>query len=437
MRILFLNQFFHPDTAATSQYLTDLTRSLSPADSIAVICGASNYSAPLQNRSPSGAGIAPHIEIIRIKNRHFGKRIRQRIASYATFLLGAFTQALRLRNIDTVVTLTTPPFIPLVGTLLKSLRGARHVIWEMDVYPDIATGIGFLSPFTFFIRITSHLSRFIHRRADSIIVLGECMRQRLLSQGVPAHKIHIAENWADGSEIEPLPFPDDDTLTILYSGNFGRAHDFDTIRDAIQGLRKDPRFQFVFAGGGRSRALLEEFCSGNSLTNVAFDPYCSRDQLETSLARGHIGLVTQHPGSLGCVVPSKTYGIMAAGRPVLYIGPSAATPAHIIERFDCGWHIEPGDTAGLIGLLYRLSYNREEIERCGARARAAFEANFDRHIGVERVARIIGASGGLQVDLALQLDEVRLLPKAMSVSQSASGSASPGSNPGVSGASTR
>ena len=396
MRILFLNQFFHPDTAATSQYLTDLTRSLS-ANSVAVICGASDYTADSANRSA-----APQVEVIRIKNRHFGKRIRQRIASYATFLAGAFIQAIRIGHVDTVVTLTTPPFISLVGTLLKSLRGTRHVIWVMDVYPDIATGVGFLPPFSYFIRMTSLLSRFIHRRADCIIVLGECMRQRLLSQGVPAHKIHIAENWADGCEITPLPFPDAGSLTLLYSGNFGRAHDLATIRDAIFGLRKDPRFRFVFAGGGSNHAQLEQFCSENAVSSVIFNPYCPRDELHRSLARGHIGLVTQHPGSLGCVVPSKVYGIMAAGRPILYIGPGEATPARIIERFECGWHIEPGDTAGLIGLLYRLSYDREEIERRGSRARAAFEANYDRPIGVRRVAEIIGATESRETELALK-----------------------------------
>jgi len=102
-----------------------------------------------------------------------------------------------------------------------------------------------------------------------------------------------------------------------------------------------------------------------------------------------VGLVTQLAETRGVVV-SKTYGIMAAGRPLLYIGPRNGTPARIIEKHRCGWQIDPGDVPALMGLLERLSEDRALIRETGARGRKAFEQNYDRPIGVARIAAILG-----------------------------------------------
>ena len=106
------------------------------------------------------------------------------------------------------------------------------------------------------------------------------------------------------------------------------------------------------------------------------------------LAQGHIGLVTQRPESLGSVVPSKTYGIMAAGRPILFIGPKQATPARIVEEYRCGWHIEPGDVKGLVDLLETLAQRPDLIHYAGDLARQAFEQHYDRPIAVARFCAI-------------------------------------------------
>jgi colanic acid biosynthesis glycosyl transferase WcaI len=103
-----------------------------------------------------------------------------------------------------------------------------------------------------------------------------------------------------------------------------------------------------------------------------------------------VGLVTQKPSTLGAIVPSKIYGLMAAGRPSLYIGPAAATPAILIRQFDCGWHFDCGDEAGVAALLLRLLEDPEEIHRKGQNGRRAFIENYDRPTGVARVMRAMG-----------------------------------------------
>ena len=133
----------------------------------------------------------------------------------------------------------------------------------------------------------------------------------------------------------PLQF----VVRVPYEGYLG--NEVDTISAVVKACANDPRFQFVFAGGGIRRPQLETVCREKGITNVLFRPYSSRAELGASLAEGHLGLVTQLPQTCGSIVPSKTYGIMAAGRPILYIGPRVATPARMIERFECGWQVNP------------------------------------------------------------------------------------------------
>jgi glycosyltransferase involved in cell wall biosynthesis len=155
-------------------------------------------------------------------------------------------------------------------------------------------------------------------------------------------------------------------------------------------FRSDARFRFLFAGGGSRRAGFEASCREHSVGNVLFGPYCDRADLGVRLAQGHIGLVTQRPESLGSVVPSKVYGIMAAGRPVLFIGPKQATPARIVEKYHCGWHIEPGDVTGLVELLDTLACRPDLVHQAGSLARQAFEQHYDRPIAVARLCAILG-----------------------------------------------
>jgi len=223
-----------------------------------------------------------------------------------------------------------------------------------------------------------------------MIALSETMRARLVRRGVPAERIHICENWADGQEIRPLPFPDWRPLQILYSGNFGLAHDVDTICETIRHFASDSRFHFAFSGGGSQRIRVDRFCKELGATNTSFPDYFPRRELSREFGARHIGLVTQKAVTVGAIVPSKTYGLMAAGRPVLYIGPKEGTPARIIERFRCGWQVDPGDSAALIDLLERLAANPSEVAQAGARAREAFLQNYDRRIAVARICSILG-----------------------------------------------
>ena len=383
MQVLLINQFFWPDTAATGQLLSDVARKIDPeSHAVIALCGKSVYGA-VDSASP------PPVKIVQCAGLAFSRGKFGRVVSYAAFLLGAMAQGIRSPKPDIVLTLTTPPLISLVGTLLKSFRGARHFIWEMDVYPDIAVDLKVLKQKSVVTRLVGFLADVPRKRADGIIALGEDMKARLMARGIPAERIIVAENWADGEEIVPGPFSDG-PLVVHYSGTFGLAHEERTIALAMRALRNDDRFRFVFVGGGARRGPLEEFCQREGIRNAEFRTYASRSELSRSFAEGHVGLVTQIPETEGSVVPSKSYGIMAAGRPMLYVGPRTATPARLLARHNCGWRIEPGNPDAMVRLLLRLEQDRGLAREAGARARTAFEQYYDRPIGVGRILSILG-----------------------------------------------
>ncbi|HKF47790.1 MAG TPA: glycosyltransferase family 4 protein [Terracidiphilus sp.] len=392
MHIAVFNQFFWPDVIATGQYLTDVSRALSLDHDVTAICSGPAHGCP--DSSPY-----PRIVIVRSRTIAFAHRAFARIASYLSYLSGSMWHGLRLRCPDVILTLTTPPILPVIGSLISTLRGARHVVWEMDVYPDVATDVGWFRKGSLIDCLSGVIIDWSRRRAFAIVVLGDDMKSRLIGRGIDSEKIHIVENWADGSGIVPHPFPDG-PLVIHYSGNLGLAHEIETIKGAMGRLRNHKDFRFVFSGAGARRPALEGFCRSENIHNVEFRSYCERVDLGRSLSEAHLGLVTQRPETLGSVVPSKTYGIMAAGRPLLFIGPDASTPARHIQRFNCGWRIEPGDVDSLTKLLLSLNQDRSIIVEAGKLARAAFDAHFDSCVSIPRLTAVICGAGSRTVSRA-------------------------------------
>jgi glycosyltransferase involved in cell wall biosynthesis len=399
MKILIVSQFFGADTAAVGQFLADAANGASmTGHRVLVVCGDNRYGAgePDKDGATGGSSFKTAgfdgdqqghgaLEVSRVRNLSFSHNKAKKLLSYATFYAGATWKALIGPAPDVVLTLTAPPGLAWIGWLMQRVRGCRHVVWEMDVYPDIAVALGV--PFA---GCLAGLLDYPRRRADAVIALGDCMRDRLLRHQIPQERIFVAENWADGQDIYPLPFPEYSPLRMLYSGNLGLAHDISTIRGVMERLAGDAGFHFEFVGGGPRRKELYDSCRTGAIDNVSFRPYVHQEDLRASLAECHIGLVTQKEMTLGAVVPSKVYGLMAAGRPFLYIGPAAATPALLTRRFDCGWHFECGDVSGVLGLLRYLQAHPEDIRAKGDRARKAFADHYDKPVGVARICRALG-----------------------------------------------
>lgn len=396
MRVLFINQFYQPDSVATAQLLGDVAETLAAwGHQVTVICG--------ENSEPQiGAAASPSsVQVVRVGCRAFSRAPGARMASYATFLANAAVAALQVPRPDVVVTLTTPPFTSLLGSLVRRLsKTARHYIWEMDMYPDVAADLGVIRAGGLASKLLTAIANGQRRKADGVIALGECMRSRLTAHGVAPERIRVCENWADASVVRPTPVPDGAVLRVLYSGNFGLAHEAATIQRAMDQLNGDARFRFVFNGSGPRRAELESFAAARRLRNVSFGSHLSKEDHAGALAGCSLGLVTQHPGCSGSVVPSKVYSLMAARRPYLFVGPRTATPALLVARFGCGWQVDPGDAPGLVRLLDQLAAEPQLIHRAAERAYAAFQRHYDLPAGVARIAAVLGVTPPVRTDAA-------------------------------------
>lgn len=276
MRILLLNQFFWPDSAATSQLLTDLARSLAADghDVVAICSGRAGYTIP------AGSLDAPSVRIHRVKGLAFSRGPIGRILSYLSFYIAASARALLVPRPDVVLALTTPPLISLLGRVLKLFRGCRFYIWEMDVYPDVATDLNYFKAGGAIDRIVGILADHARKQADGVIALGECMKDRLMRRSIPESRIFVSDNWADGKAIKPLPRPGDPgELVVLYSGNLGLAHDLDTCKGALERIEADNRFRFIFSGSGALMNELKLFQEERKIQCIEFRPFVKRECL--------------------------------------------------------------------------------------------------------------------------------------------------------------
>jgi glycosyltransferase involved in cell wall biosynthesis len=392
MRVIILNQFFYPDHSATSQLMTDLAESLSERGvQVTALAGRGGYN--------GGEKFKPRedyrgVRVERAWATSFGKgSAAGRLFDYLSFYLGATWRLLRLPRHDLVMALTTPPLIGLIALFVGRLRGMRVVSLVQDVYPDVAVSLGALGKRNPATRSLDYLGRLVLRKSDRVVVLGECMRERVLEKigGRLAARVDVIHNWADGEMIKPLggeenPFSAehglDGKFVLLFSGNLGRVNDFSTVLEAALALRDREDILFLFVGEGVRAGEIKEFAEKHKLGNVRMLPYQPRAALRHSLAAGDASLVTLADGLAGLSVPSKTYGILAAGRPVLYVGDPGSCVAHIVAGHRCGEVVTTGDARRLAGVISDWASDRAKLLALGAAARKSFEGHFDRQRAV-------------------------------------------------------
>ena len=391
-KTVFVNRYFWPDHSATSQLLTDLAFAFSQhGRQIAVITSRQRYDDPLA-RLPA-AETTEGVAIYRVWTSHFGRHgLPGRAFDYLTFYLNALWRLWRtLSRGDVVVAMTDPPLICIPAALVASLRGARLVIWHQDLFPEIARVLGVKGLRGKLAERLLKLRNASVRRAAANVVLSRNMAQRLIDQGNPLENIHIIPNWSDGSTIYPTASEQNplraawglnNRFVVGYSGNMGRVHEFATLLDAAERLRDAPQIVFLFIGAGYHRAWIENEAKKRGLGNVLFQPYQSRERLVDSLGVPDIHVISLRPEIDGLVFPSKLYGVLAAGRPPLFIGAELGDVAQIVRTEHCGLVFGTGDAQGVAQGILRLQGDPELKQAMGQKARALFERHYDIEIAL-------------------------------------------------------
>jgi len=424
-KILIISEPFYPQVAAIGQLLTDLSEDLIEAGfQVKVVTGNPNNIFNKNNRIPRKENYKG-IKIVRLKNTTFSKyRMVGRILNYLTFHFLVYFNVLFCERPDLVFVLSTPPFISFSGLMLKVFKGSKVIYNVQDLFPDLAVELGKLKN-KHFIGFLKKLSELIVKKADKVVVVGEYMekkiREELLggtSESTSAgantstnNHIITIHNWADGDKIKVIKDEDVDTdkstdtennylkkewglegkFVVLYSGNIGYLHEFDTVITAAENLAKAglKEIVFVFIGEGIKKEYIEEKIREKDLNNILFFPYQPREILSYSLGLADISLVTLEKGFEGMVVPSKIYGILASGRPVIAVVGGESEIVEIIREGNCGKIVKIGDYEALVNCIMNCYKDRKKCKEDGLNGRRYFEEKFDRKIATRKYIRVV------------------------------------------------
>jgi colanic acid biosynthesis glycosyl transferase WcaI len=378
-RVFFVNRYFYPDESATSQLLADLVAELALRGyDVHVICSRQLYGRPAAQLPP--IEIVKNVSVHRLWTTRFGRqRLLGRALDYLTFYAACGLSLMsQLQRGDIVIAMTDPPLISIVAALAARLKRAVLINWLQDVFPEVATQLG-ASPLPALLDAALRRLRDASLRfASANVVLGGRMAEYLRARGLDARSMHVIENWADADAVRPKASCEsalrsqlglDGQFVVGYSGNLGRAHEYETLLGAAEALRADTSVTFLLVGGGFNMEELKMRVAERGLLRIRFLPYQPRESLEDSLAAADVHLVSLIPSLEGLIVPSKFYGILAAGRPVVFIGDRDGELARVVTAARCGTTIGIRQGAALAQFILKLRDGDMQRNAMGLAAR--------------------------------------------------------------------
>jgi glycosyltransferase involved in cell wall biosynthesis len=395
VRILLLNLYYPPDTSATAKMAQSLVDALSMSHNVTVLCGRPSYD-PTERRpwrlyQTENAGRA---RIIRAGSTDFPRfDMKKRVVNYLSYVSLAIPRAFLVRC-DAVVAMTDPPFQGIVGAIVAMLKRKPYVYNLQDMYPDMAVGGSIVEPGRL-ARIWERLHRWALRRATRVIVLGEDMRARIIAKGVDPTRVLIVRS---GAEIlppnTPLPTPDPEVVreirgsfsfVLVHAGNLGFYGAWNTLVTAARNLAKEG-VGLVFVGDGAQRPQIEAAAAGAG--NIRFLEFFPASKIPSVLAAADAHVITVKRGLEGVVVPSKMYGILAAGKPIVAVAPKETDAVSLGIQRGFAVAADPDRPAEVVSAVRALASDPNKLKKMGDAARAA-APEFDRAKELQKFAEII------------------------------------------------
>lgn len=403
-QLLILCQLFYPELVSTGQSLTELAEELADLGvEVQVVCapptvlrGTTGVPKELEHKG---------IRVLRVWGTCFPKlNLLGRFVNQATFVLSVFLYLLMHRPRKPILVLTNPPFLAVACAMLKSLGlGAPYIFLIFDVYPDTAVNLGILKRHGAISRFWDWTNRFVFKHASAVVVIGRCMKEvighKAAELGYPLDgKLHTIHIWSDDRNItcagktrNPLVdrFKIHGKYVVMYSGNMGRFHDMETIMAAAELLRDRDDIVFLFVGEGHKKRWMEDFASEKGLTNCQFHTYVPREELGLLLSLSDVGLVCLLGGQEGLSVPSKTFGLMAAGVPVLGVMSEHSEIARVIREEKCGKVIQPGDSHALADAIVEFCTDEAKRKLAAQRGIDAIRGKYNLHRAAQKYKELI------------------------------------------------
>jgi colanic acid biosynthesis glycosyl transferase WcaI len=401
MKILLLNQYYPPDTSATAKMAHGVVDVVSIYHHVTVLCGRPSYD-PTERKAwrlyqNELAGLA---HIIRAGSTDYPRfEMKKRVSNYLSYVALAVPRALLFRC-DVVVAMTDPPFEGIIGAFVAMLKRKPFVYNIRDLYPDMALGGAIVEP-GFLARVWEKLHRWALRRAARVIVLGEDMRGRIISKGVDPERVVVVR---DGAEILPasaaLLTPDPEVVrairgnfsfVLLHAGNLGFYGAWNTLVTAARRLANDG-VGLVFVGDGAQRAKVEAMAAGSG--NIRFLDFFPSNKIPSVLAAADAHVITIKRGLEGVVVPSKMYGIIAAGKPIVAVAPKETDVSTLGVSRGFAIVASPDNSEEAVAAVREIAFDSNKLKMMGEAARAA-APDYDR---VKEIQKFVEIIDGLAAD---------------------------------------
>jgi putative colanic acid biosynthesis glycosyltransferase WcaI len=390
-RLLVLNQYYWPGVEATAHLLSELCSALADEFDITVVTGM------VQGAGSPGRATRDGVEILRVNSTSFDRsRLSMRAANYLSYLGLSFLEGLRVERPDVVLCMTDPPVIADLALVIARRFDAPLVVVSQDVFPEVAVALKRLdNPAV--VGLLRLATRLYLRRADRVVAIGETMRERLREKGADGERIVVIPNWVDTSHLEPRPRDNAwarerdlvGRFVVMHSGNIGHAQDLDALVRAETFLRDLDDLRIVLIGGGARRDELKALARLLATERTLFIGYQPREVLAESLSAADVHVVGLARGLSGYVVPSRLYGILAVGRPVIVAAEADSETAKVVEEVGCGVVVPPGRPE-LIAAAIRSAHDGElDLEAMGRRGREYVTSEGDRRVAVGRYRRLL------------------------------------------------
>jgi colanic acid biosynthesis glycosyl transferase WcaI len=397
MQLRFFNRCYWPDSQATGQLLTELCEFLAIRHQVEVVVGQPHFPDRTTNYLQSGVSNRNGVVIARLRHQHQHQlkrfaRVRSLVSftwSTRKYLRGEPRSIQRSPPVgeSSVWICETDPFLlPFVVGPEARRRGIPCVYYIQDIYPDVAVSLGVVrnNPA---IRLLRNRLRNEYRQADKIVVLDEDMKTRLSGWGIHSDKISIIPNWMDCSSVQPIkqdnPFRSelgiDSRFVVMHSGNMGMTQRLDALVDATKNLPAESNIELLLIGDGVKSAELKDQAHG--LSHVRFLPYQPRETLSESLSAANLHVISMDQSITGCLAPSKLYGILASGTPILAIVPKGNAVWRFVETNRLGWCAEPGNIDQIAqAMLAAASKPKSELFSMGMQGRSLAETLYDKQL---------------------------------------------------------
>ena len=397
-RAIFVNRFYWPDESATSQILTDLAEHLAANGAeVIVIASRLSYTSPRLRLAPTGEHRG--VQIQRVWTTAFHRQsIAGRMMDFLTFYVLLTWRLLRVaRPGDIIIAKTDPPIIQAFAWFASSVKGASLINWCQDLFPEFLHTLNMQKASSPFGRLITTVRNLALKGSMMNVTVALGMKRTLVAQGVDEKNLCVIRNWCD-RQIVPVPHQANTLrqqwdlqgrFVIGYSGNLGRAHAAEKVFALIEAMADVNNIGFVFIGSGHGMSWLQQECQKSGHRHVLFKPYQPRASLKHSLSLPDLHLISLGRRLDECLTPSKFFGILAAGRPIAFLGDPNCDLANEIRELSLGISLDIDDEAAWRSQLIRLRDDKPGLAAMAANARKAHETRFEARHALDAWLKLI------------------------------------------------